>query len=472
MQLRSLLAVRQPRVRVAGGSQALLLFLLATDVCALDNGLGLTPPLGWQSFLHFGCSLNETIVRGQVDALLHRGFRDVGYRYVIMGDCWMSTQRDDHGNLQADPVLFPSGLPALAKYIHDAGLKFGIYLSAGTKTCSKDKQDPSHPDGWGSFGNETRDATFIASVGADYLFYDAVCSVPPPPSGVSPMDYQKTLVTRMGEALNATGRPIYYAYGSPYVWKGETVTWVAEKEASKGGLNQYRSSFDMGDRWNLVVQQISGLWGLEHWAEAGLTRPGSWASLDKLEIGNGIYNASSGKGLTTTQSRTYFSWWAIANAPLFMTADLTILDEELCEIMRNPEVLAINQDFAGHVGMPVNSTKKSRFGEVWAKPLSSGAAAAFLRGQGDQGQWSGTRSGGSHQWFLQEQPQQPRNSQNITVFFEDLGFRPTTRASVRDASRRQDLGTFVGAFSITVEQDDSALLVITPASDDHPPILV
>lgn len=234
--------------------------LLFSNVFSLDNGLGLTPPLGWNSWNAFGCNINETVLKKQVD-LIAKEFAPFGYRYVNLDDCWMDTTRNSNGELRADPKLFPSGMKSLGDYIHSKNLKFGIYLSAGTKTCSKKSKNKT-ATGWGSFGKEKIDAATIASFGADYLKYDGVCDVPAPPHGVSVMRWQQEIVTRMGVALNETNRPIYYQYGSPYVWQGRYVPFVAEKLAKNGGLNGWRSSFDMSDSWVMVQQQIDGPWGM------------------------------------------------------------------------------------------------------------------------------------------------------------------------------------------------------------------
>lgn len=87
----------------------------------------------------------------------------LGYEYVNVDDCWMTDTRDADGHLQADPSTFPQGMSALGDYIHNATLKFGIYSSAGTKTCAGRA---------GSLDYETTDATDFATWGVDYLKLD------------------------------------------------------------------------------------------------------------------------------------------------------------------------------------------------------------------------------------------------------------------------------------------------------------
>src|SRR5690606_19781702 len=124
--------------------------------------LARTPPMGWNSWNHFGCNINEQIVREVAEAMVRSGMRDAGYEYVIIDDCWQG-ERDSLGFIQPDPERFPSGMKALADYIHSLGLKFGIYSDAGDRTCA------GRP---GSRGHEYQDALTYARWGVDYLKYD------------------------------------------------------------------------------------------------------------------------------------------------------------------------------------------------------------------------------------------------------------------------------------------------------------
>jgi alpha-galactosidase len=130
---------------------------------AVDNGLARTPPMGWNSWIHFHCAdLNENLVRQTADAITANGMKDAGYQYVVLDDCWQSS-RDAEGNIVADQAKFPSGIKALADYIHDRGLKFGLYTNAGMKTCE------GRP---GSLGHEYQDTKQYAMWGVDYLKED------------------------------------------------------------------------------------------------------------------------------------------------------------------------------------------------------------------------------------------------------------------------------------------------------------
>jgi hypothetical protein len=134
----------------------------ASSLFALDNGLARTPPMGWNSWNKFACNVSESLIREAADALVSSGMKDAGYQYVVIDDCWQ-VSRDAEGNIVPDPQRFPSGMKALADYIHSKGLKFGIYSDAGSKTCA------GRP---GARGYEFQDARQYAKWGVDYLKFD------------------------------------------------------------------------------------------------------------------------------------------------------------------------------------------------------------------------------------------------------------------------------------------------------------
>ncbi|MEJ2246672.1 MAG: glycoside hydrolase family 27 protein, partial [Acidobacteriota bacterium] len=134
--------------------------ILAQDVTFDD--LARTPPMGWNSWNRFACNVSEKLIKETADAMLSSGMKDAGYEYIVIDDCWQ-VSRDDAGNIVPDPQRFPSGMKALADYVHSKGLKFGLYSDAGTKTCQ------GRP---GSKDFEEKDAQQYSAWGVDYLKYD------------------------------------------------------------------------------------------------------------------------------------------------------------------------------------------------------------------------------------------------------------------------------------------------------------
>ncbi len=117
--------------------------------------LAATPPMGWNSWNKFACNVSETLIREMADAMVSNGMKDAGYHYVVIDDCWQ-VSRDASGNIVPDAKRFPSGMKALADYVHSKGLKFGVYSDAGAKTCQ------GRP---GSNGYEVEDAPAIRELG-------------------------------------------------------------------------------------------------------------------------------------------------------------------------------------------------------------------------------------------------------------------------------------------------------------------
>lgn len=204
-----------------------------------------TPPMGWNSWNTFGADVNEDVVKETADAFLDCGLKQAGYTYVVIDDCWSLRERGPDGRLRWDPDKFPSGIPALAEYVHSRGLKFGMYSCAGTHTCA------GYP---GSYACEELDAQTFAEWGVDFLKYD-YCYKPAGTDG-------RMLYRRMGQALRQTGRPILYSMCN---W-GVDEPW---KRAASCGAHMWRTTGDIVDSWQSIEQIGFGQAGLECYAGPG-----------------------------------------------------------------------------------------------------------------------------------------------------------------------------------------------------------
>ena len=108
--------------------------LLITLISSLDNGLGLTPQMGWNTWNKFACKIEEKLIRDSIDALVNTGLKDLGYNYMNLDDCWQ-IKRDENKTIVPDADKFPNGIKPLADYAHSKGLKFGLYSDGGNLTC-------------------------------------------------------------------------------------------------------------------------------------------------------------------------------------------------------------------------------------------------------------------------------------------------------------------------------------------------
>jgi alpha-galactosidase len=313
----------------------------------MDAGLALTPPMGWNSWNHFGCNVNEKLIRDTADALVSSGMRDAGYRYLVIDDCWHGA-RDAHGDIQPDSQRFPSGIKALADYVHSKGLKFGIYSDAGTKTCA------GRP---GSRGYEYQDAAQYAAWGVDYLKFDW-CNT-------GTQNAQASYKT-MRDALNHTGRPIVFSLcewgtAKPWLWAGEGIG------------NLWRTTGDITDQWDGKKGYSLGMMTIVDLNEPlySYAGPGHWNDPDMLEVGNG--------GMTADEYRAHFSLWAMMAAPLIAGNDVAKMAPETRAILTNHDVIAIDQDPLGHPGRRI---RRDGDMELWSRDLADGSRAVLLLNRG------------------------------------------------------------------------------------------
>ena len=415
---------------------AIALIYLTPTTHALDNGLALTPPMGWNSWNKFHCNVSEDLIKSMADGMVTSGMKDAGYQYVVIDDCWQ-VGRDENGNIVPDAQRFPSGMKALGEYIHSKGLKFGIYSDAGEKTCA------GRP---GSMGHEYQDALAYAKWGVDYLKYDWCYA--------GKRNAEEAYGT-MRDALKAAGRPIVFSlcdWGTarPWLWAADTGNlwrttgdiddhWQGKKKWPNGGC----CSLGMLDILDLQV-------GLESFAG-----PGHWNDPDMLEVGNA--------GMTTSEYRAHFSLWCILNAPLMAGNDLRAMTPEIKEILTNKEVIALNQDPLGRQAHRVWSScgpkcnigvRPEPFGpppppdagataqnvdgtEIWSKPLQDGSRAVLLLNR------SASETEVSVPWIV-------------------MGYPDHVSASVRDLWSHKDLGKFRGEFSARVPSHDVVVVSVKP----------
>ncbi|XP_048234964.1 alpha-galactosidase 1 isoform X2 [Ricinus communis] len=296
-----------------------------------------TPPMGWNSWNHFHCEINETVVRETADALVLSGLARRGYKYVNIDDCWGAYDRDFKGNLVANRSTFPSGIKALADYVHSKGLKMGIYADSGYRTCSGRMP--------GSLGLEEKDAKTFASWGIDYLKYDNCYND----------DTRPTIrYLAMSRALKKTKRPIFFSM----------CEWGDMRPALWGAklANSWRTTDDISDSWESMLK-IADL----NEVYANYAKPGAWNDPDMLEVGNG--------GMKYSEYVVHFSIWAISKAPLLLGCDIRHMNYETMKIIGNEEVIAVNQD---QLGVQARKVRMEGEREIWAGPLSGNRKVVLM----------------------------------------------------------------------------------------------
>ena len=334
---------------------AAALVLLQTPCGAQKwEGLAGKPQMGWSSWNKFGVNISEQLLRDMADKMVELGLKDAGYIYLNIDDGWHGV-RDSLGFIHEDAAKFPSGMRALADYVHSKGLKIGIYSDAGTMTCGCFE---------GSSGHQYQDAYMYAKWGMDYLKYDWCFT-----EGLTAKGQYKL----MRDALRWAGRPIFFSmceWGTdkPWEWAAE----VGHSWRSTGDIGPYFAEDcvhpkDDGTTWTqLCVLSIIDLnEPLRQYAG-----PGHWNDPDMLEVGN---------GMSFEEDRTHFSMWCIMAAPLILGNDICNMTPQTAGIITNKECIAIDQDALGIQGFRI---RREGDVEYWARPLEGGdwAVCIFNRG--------------------------------------------------------------------------------------------
>lgn len=329
-------------------------WLCLLSVCAclvgisgLDNGLALTPPMGWLAWERFRCNtdckndpdncISDRLFRTMADILVSEGYAAAGYEYINVDDCWPERERGPQGELVADRERFPYGMKSLSDYVHSKGLKFGIYEDYGNFTCA------GYP---GVVGHLAGDADTFASWGVDYVKLDGCYALPADMDSGYP---------EFGRQLNRTGRQMVYSCSWPvyqiYAGLQPNFTSIIEH------CNLWRNFDDIQDSW-ASVESIIDYYGNHQDVIVPNAGPGHWNDPDMLIIGN--------FGLSYEQSKTQFAIWAILAAPLLMSVDLRTIRPEYKAILQNRKIIEVDQDILGIQGRRIY---KHRGIEIWSRPI-------------------------------------------------------------------------------------------------------
>jgi len=374
------------------------LLCLAVDIIEpLDNGLARKPPMGWMSWERYRCvidcktwpnsCINEDLYIRQGKALVDRGFKDAGYEYVSIDDCWASKARDNKTRqLVGDPGRFPHGMKYVGDELHKLGLKYGIYGDVGTYTCG------GYP---GSKGFAALDAFTFSTWGVDMLKFDGC--------------YESTSVMNvsypaMSTYLNFTGRPIMYLCSWPAYVVGQR---IPQYKLIAEYCNTWRNYGDIQDSWASVKDIIN--WYSHHFKEIQpFHGPGHFSDADMIIIGN--------FALSYEESRTQMAMWSMWSAPLVLSTDITTLQDWEVKLLQNPDVIAINQDELGEMA---SCTYNSNGVQIWHKNLLDGCEAISLINLGDYG-----------------------TPQLINKTLKDLGIKKTGSLTATEVFDNKVLGTF------------------------------
>ncbi len=276
------------------------------------------PPMGWNTWNTFTHNIDEKTVLESVDAFVKLGLKDYGYEYIVIDDCWSEKQRDPvTDKLVARHDRFPSGMKAIGDYIHERGLKFGMYSCTGVRTCA---------DFPGSFDHEYLDANTFAEWGVDFLKYDN-CFLPRTANC-------ELMYHRMGIALENCGRDILFSacnWGTQDVW-----TWIRST-----GAHMYRSTGDIFDSfqsyYDIAKSQMT---------KFGYSAENCYNDIDMLTVGMYGKGGVARGGCNDAEYRQQFVLWCMYCAPLMLGCDIRTMSDESLKLVTNRDLIAIDQDEA------------------------------------------------------------------------------------------------------------------------------
>lgn len=294
----------------------------------------LPPTMGWSSWNTFALNINEDVICGQADAMVAKGLDKVGYKYINIDDGYWDGRGSD-GNLRVNTKLFPNGMKHVADYIHSLGLKAGIYSDAGDNTCGSGNRQ-AYGLGVGFAGHELQDAKlYFDDWGYDFIKVD-YCG-----GNHLGLDERKQY-TKISEAIRQcekdTGRDIVFnvcRWAYPGTWINDVAdSWrttgdIADGWAKGAGIPDWANGVKEIVKENLYIQAYTG--------------GGHYNDMDMLEIG---------RSLSTDEDRTHMAYWCIASSPLLIGCDMSTLTGTALELLKNTDLIAMNQDVLG-LGAPV-----------------------------------------------------------------------------------------------------------------------
>lgn len=302
--------------------QSLLLAIAMTG-----NGLPLMavdpPTMGWSSWNTYRVHISDSLIMKQADALMSTGLAGVGYCYVNIDDGYFGG-RDAQGYLITHPQRFPHGLQPVVEHIHRLGLKAGIYSDAGRNTCGNYWDKDTLGTGVGFYGHDVQDARFFFdSLRFDFIKIDFCGGDAKQNTDHLGLSEQERY-TAISQAIRATGRRDVRINICRWAFPG---TWAA------GVASSWRISPDINPSWGSVRDIILRNRYLSAYAGGG-----AYNDMDMLEIG---------RGLTPAEERTHFGMWCILSSPLLIGCDLTTIPAASLQLIRNADLIAINQDTLG-----------------------------------------------------------------------------------------------------------------------------
>lgn len=400
----------------------LLVLLFLGSEAQVNQPLGQSPAMGWNSWNFFGKKeINESIVLEVIDAMVREGLQKAGYEYVVVDGGWRDTVLGPNGELLVNKEKFPRGMKYLADYAHSKGLKFGLHTTPGSHDCGMDKVG-----GWGLEAVHIRQ---LVDWGIDFIKLDRCrfsLDENPRYSRKDPRwmggwdkegkNIQKAYAT-WSRLIKESGRPILFS-ASAYRFFDWYPT-LSNMGRTTGDIKSIQTGGAVFDKENVNSVMTLALKNNQYYKEA---KPGYWNDPDMLVTGK--------QGLAVEEQKAHFALWCIMTAPLFLGNDPRHMSKEEKAIITTGEAIAVNQDQTEQ-GRLIKADGKT---EVWAKKLRNGNYAVLLLNRDTVAK------------------------KEVVLKWSDLEL--VGKKKLRDIYGQRDLGTYSGSFSKIVAPHASLFLIV------------
>ena len=279
------------------------------------------PTMGWSSWNTFGVNINENTIKRQADAMVSKGLKDVGFDHINIDDGYFGGRDKTDGHLLIHSTRFPNGLKPVADYIHSKGLKAGIYSDAGRNTCGSMFNGDATGKGVGLYEHDQQDADyFFNDCGFDFIKVDFCGGSYYHNEDHLVLDEQQRY-TAIAQAIRNTGRTDVRMNACRWAYPG---TWINNAAFS------WRTTGDIYDGWESVKGIIA-----ENLYLSAYCYDGHYNDMDMLEVG---------RSMTTEEDKTHFGMWCIMSSPLLIGCNLTNIKSTTLTLLKNKELIALNQD--------------------------------------------------------------------------------------------------------------------------------
>ncbi len=367
------------------------------------------PTMGWSSWNTYRVNINDALIRKQADAMVSKGLKDVGFDHINIDDGFFGGRNTTTGELIVHKTRFPNGLKSVADYIHSKGLKAGIYSDAGANTCGNYYNGDTQSVNVGFYNYDDHDANFyFIECGFDFVKVDFCGGDAPQNTQRLALDPQERY-TAISEAIKRTGRDDVRMNVCRWNYPG---TWVHDVAFS------WRTTVDINDSWNSVKGILA-----ENLYMSAYGYDGHFNDMDMLEVG---------RSLSTEEDKTHFGMWCIMNSPLLIGCDLSNIKSTTLSLLKNKELIALNQD--------------TLYQQAYVVALTNGCHVLVKDVE---------VLGGKKRAFAIYNPNDEQKQ--ATVAFSDLDLGGTV--SLRDVFAKKDLGQFAEKYEVMVPAHGTRIYV-------------